>query len=398
MRPRGTVGSTVFEWSWWAPATVESLQIAELRVRPAPQLAWGVEMETLGRLQVQHRDAARRLLRADGLRLQEAAGHTLTSLLSWLAYLIGSAVIWRSRLCDVSQCQPFSGKITGLTLSRLCRHPRGNWGGWRWGCREWRILCQGRCLPKMKTALSVFARSHAKSEEQASCWLNHLMIEEVVVFKSEATLWDWEHHSSLILALDPLSHSASLCDCQLIRIPLNTCQLNTASQKLCWLNSATVAVLSGMKRCYKDGVRRDCVRNVQHGTCVRFLARRTFSRFLLRHIWSCCVRLPLNNPFTRHSDLPFTCNKRCEIALSALLPPGIHQPANSVGQTHSQDAKKPRWSFSVIWEAEKEIEWDLSLLSLLVHSPEESSYLRSAPLCRPRWLLQFPFAFFLLCK
>lgn len=50
-------------------------------------------METPGRLQVQRRDAARRLLRADGLRLQEAAGHTLTSLLSWLAYLIGSAVI-----------------------------------------------------------------------------------------------------------------------------------------------------------------------------------------------------------------------------------------------------------------------------------------------------------------
>lgn len=124
------------------------------------------------------------------------------------------------------------------------------------------------------------------------------------------------------------------------------------------------------------------------------------SRFLLRHIWSCCIRLPLNMPFMHkcHLDSLFICNKRCKIALSALLPPGIYQPANSVSQTHSRDAQKPRWSFSVIWEAEKEIEWDLSLLSLFMHSPEVPSYLRSAPLCRPRWLLQFPFVFFLLCK
>lgn len=181
MRPRGTVGYTVFEWSWWAPATAESLHIAELRVKTAPELAWGVKMESPGRLQVQNHDAARQLLRADGLSLQEAAGHTLTSLLSWLAYLIGSAVIWRSRLCDVSHCQPFSVKITVLTLSRSCLHPRGSWA-----CREWRILCHGRCLPKMKTTLSVFARSHAKSEEQASCWVNHLMIEEdLVLFPNE---------------------------------------------------------------------------------------------------------------------------------------------------------------------------------------------------------------------
>lgn len=54
-----------------------------------------------------------------------------------------------------------------------------------------------------------------------------------LVSKREATLCDWEHHSSFILVLNPLSHSASLCDCQLIIIPQNTCQLNTASQKLC---------------------------------------------------------------------------------------------------------------------------------------------------------------------
>lgn len=53
-----------------------------------------------GRLQVQHEDAARQVFRADGLGLEEAAGHTHTetSVLSWLAYLIRSAVIWRSWL------------------------------------------------------------------------------------------------------------------------------------------------------------------------------------------------------------------------------------------------------------------------------------------------------------
>lgn len=50
-------------------------------------------MESPGRLQVQRHDAARQLLRADGLSLPEAAGHTLAGRLSWLAYLIGSAVI-----------------------------------------------------------------------------------------------------------------------------------------------------------------------------------------------------------------------------------------------------------------------------------------------------------------
>lgn len=55
-------------------------------------------MELPGRLQVQPHDAARQLLRADGFRLQETAGHTPTSVLSWLAYLIGNTVIWRSWL------------------------------------------------------------------------------------------------------------------------------------------------------------------------------------------------------------------------------------------------------------------------------------------------------------
>lgn len=50
-------------------------------------------MELPGRLRVQPHDAARQLLRADGFRLQETAGHTPTSVLSWLAYLIGNTVI-----------------------------------------------------------------------------------------------------------------------------------------------------------------------------------------------------------------------------------------------------------------------------------------------------------------
>lgn len=50
-------------------------------------------MESPGRLRFQHEDAARQLFRADGLSLDEATGHTLTSRLSWLGYLIGSAVI-----------------------------------------------------------------------------------------------------------------------------------------------------------------------------------------------------------------------------------------------------------------------------------------------------------------
>lgn len=182
--------------------------------------------------------------------------------------------------------------------------------------------------------------------------------------------------------------------------PPNTRQPNTASQKPCWMNGASVTALSVVKRCCKDDVRWDCVRSVQRLTYVPFLALRTFTIAGFCCATSCCIRLPLNMPFMHkcHLDSLLICNKRCKIALSALLPPGIYQPANSVSQTHSRDAQKPRWSFSVIWEAEKEIEWDLSLLSLFMHSPEVPSYLRSAPLCRPCWLLQFPFVFFLLCK
>lgn len=94
-----------------------------------------------------------------------------------------------------------------------------------------------------------------------------------------------------------------------------------------------------------------------------------------------------------HLDSPFNCNKRCEITLSVLLPPAIYQRANSVSQTHSRDTQKPRWSFSVIWEAEKEIEWDLSLLSLFVHSPEVSSYL-----AQPHFAVLAGSSNFLLCS
>lgn len=50
-------------------------------------------MESPGRLRFQHEDAARQRFRADELSLEEAAGHTLTSCLSWRVYLIVSAVI-----------------------------------------------------------------------------------------------------------------------------------------------------------------------------------------------------------------------------------------------------------------------------------------------------------------
>lgn len=56
-------------------------------------------MESPGRLRFQHGGAARQLFRADGLSLEEAAGHTLTSRLSWLAYLIGSAVTFTTAPC-----------------------------------------------------------------------------------------------------------------------------------------------------------------------------------------------------------------------------------------------------------------------------------------------------------
>lgn len=43
------------------------------------------------------------------------------------------------------------------------------------------------------------------------------MIEEVFVFKSEATQWDCERRSSLILAT--ASQTKSQCDCQFFLIP-----------------------------------------------------------------------------------------------------------------------------------------------------------------------------------
>lgn len=80
--------------------------------------------------------------------------------------------------------------------------------------------------------VGVFERSRTKSEEQASRWGNHLMIEEVFVFKSEATQWDCERHSSLILAMNTLSQRKSLCDCQFFIIP-QTRVSGTALRKNC---------------------------------------------------------------------------------------------------------------------------------------------------------------------
>lgn len=56
-----------------------------------------------------------------------------------------------------------------------------------------------------------------KSDEQAPTWVKHLMIEEVLVFKSEATGLGTAFIPCPVI--NPLSHSASLCDCQLIIIP-----------------------------------------------------------------------------------------------------------------------------------------------------------------------------------
>lgn len=152
-------------------------------------------------------------------------------------------------------------------MSRLCLHPRGKHG------EERRILCGGRCLP-----VGVFARSRTESEEQASRWGNHLMIEEVFVFKSEATQWDCERHSSLILAMNTVSQTKSLCDCQFFIIPQTRVSGTARREKLRGMNSASVIVLSVMKRCHEDHVRWARVGDMQYLMCV--------CRFLWRHIWS----------------------------------------------------------------------------------------------------------------
>lgn len=80
-----------------------------------------------------------------------------------------------------------------------------------------------------------------------------------------------------------------------------------------------------------------------------------------------------------------------------LVRPELVQPAASVRQTRGPDPQKEKMViFCHLRGGESGGEWDLSLLRASVHSPEGSSHLRTAPLCRPRRLLQFPFVFFLL--
>lgn len=82
-----------------------------------------------------------------------------------------------------------------------------------------RILCFSVCTETL-TTLGVFVHSLAKLAKQTACRVNRLTTGRLFVFEPEATLWNWEHRSFLILDPNTLSHLMSLCDCQLIKMCL----------------------------------------------------------------------------------------------------------------------------------------------------------------------------------
>lgn len=206
----------------------------------------------------------------------------------------------------------------------------------------------------------------------------------------------------------------SLCDCQLIKMCPRTCAGWSSPHK----NNAEWIVVR-MSQCflwYQDSTRivLDVTVSVSfiNPSCVFLegLHRTTAVESMPNPVVSSSLvmlrQIALTNPVKVHFMISFITKllvKLFALNIAQMFSPCSYlKSASQFCQSFTclRYSTKSRWSFSVIWEAEKKNRVGF-IPAQFVHALSWSvilSPLRSAPLCQPHWLLQFPFVFFLLCK
>lgn len=175
--------------------------------------------------------------------------------------------------------------------------------------------------------------------------VNRLAVQGLFVFKSEAMLWNWEHHSFFIL-LEPntLSHLMSLCDCQLIKMYLRAPEHVLAVWRFTtncaeWMAALVIVVTSVITTCHKDSI-DDCERDLIFNNikssyvflfgsfwmkyCILFLVYYLLIAVtclnLLRWLYSKQLKNQFHNQFLTHNTFKVSFQPQNSVAINVSLP------------------------------------------------------------------------------